>query len=395
MFSIWAKDLLSGEETCIYDQSSMEDLAYISSASVKLEANTAGTLSLKSVPGHSLTIGPGNQTLLDVRYEQEFGSIGTFRVWTGRVISFNHDIDGSVTYDCEGVLAFLNDSIQPPHEYHNYTVRDFLEALMSEHNSQVQSDFRVAVGFVGDFDDNSLYRYTNYETTWECIKDKLIDRLGGNIRMEYHPEAETYKFTLIYDKDYAEPTNSNPGAEYGVNVKSYSLDRSNLDIPTVVVPLGERLEESPIPALEAYLTVAEVNHGSIFVKATDLVPPPATAETFYGKVAKVIHWDEVTEASNLLTKAKKYLSNFNYDMTDNYELSVEAVDMHYLDPDNYPIPVLNCYYKHRIIIEQENIDENLPLKELTLNLVESSESTMTFANENTNAKKASDYIDGK
>src|SRR5699024_12385603 len=38
------------------------------------------------------------------------------------------------TFDCEGELAFLNDSSQRHGEYHNISVREFLQIMIDNHN---------------------------------------------------------------------------------------------------------------------------------------------------------------------------------------------------------------------------------------------------------------------
>ena len=78
-----------------------------------------------------------------------------------------------------GELAFLHDSIQPQAEYHGLTTRQMLETWLNEHNSQVEERKRFYVGIVTIHDTNdSLYRYTNRESTLDAIREKLVDRLG-------------------------------------------------------------------------------------------------------------------------------------------------------------------------------------------------------------------------
>ncbi len=83
-----------------------------------------------------------------------------------------------------GELAFLHDSIQPQAEYHDLTTRQMLETWLNIHNSQVEERKRFYVGIVTIHDTNdSLYRYTNRESTLDAIREKLVDRLGGYLRI--------------------------------------------------------------------------------------------------------------------------------------------------------------------------------------------------------------------
>src|SRR5690625_4827382 len=88
---------------------------------------------------------------------------------------------------CESELGYLNDSCQRHGEYHNISVRDFLQVIIDNHNADVADDevdktFEVGIVEV-DSTSGELYRYLGYESTLETIKDKLIDRLGGELRV--------------------------------------------------------------------------------------------------------------------------------------------------------------------------------------------------------------------
>ena len=57
---------------------------------------------------------------------------------------------------------------------------------------------------------------------------------------------------------------------------------------TAIVPLGNRLDESPIEALDAYLTVESVNNGSLYVQSDEAVKN-------YGWIVKTVTWDNVSD----------------------------------------------------------------------------------------------------
>ena len=86
---------------------------------------------------------------------------------------------------CVGELAFLYDSIQPQAEYHDISPRDLLEVWLDIHNSQMTEESkRFYVGIVTVHDTNdSLYRFTNYESTLDAIKEKLVGKLGGYLKV--------------------------------------------------------------------------------------------------------------------------------------------------------------------------------------------------------------------
>ena len=172
MYSIYADDI------CIYnDISPLKNLKVISPKLI-LEDNAAGSLNM-TVP----QINPGYDyiTRLDTDIIVKKNGV---EIWAGRVLTENQDFWKNRILYCEGELSFLNDTTQPPAEYHNQTVRGFLSTLINIHNSKVPESRQFTVGTVTVTDNNdSLYRYTNYEKTIECINKKLIDKLGGHFRV--------------------------------------------------------------------------------------------------------------------------------------------------------------------------------------------------------------------
>lgn len=96
-------------------------------------------------------------------------------VFRGRVLYDDEDFSGAKKVVCEGELAYLCDSIQRPKVYHNTSVCDYLADLLTNHNSQVEARKQFQLGLVTVVDSNdSLYRYSNWNTTRECLSDKLV-----------------------------------------------------------------------------------------------------------------------------------------------------------------------------------------------------------------------------
>ena len=113
-----------------------------------------------------------------VEFKLDGESIGIYEVR-----ELTHDMQFDEAVYAVGELAWLFDSIQPQAEFHDISPREFLRVLLSVHNAQCpEHQFRLGMVDVQDPND-SLYRYTNRETTLDDIRDKLVDRLGGQIRM--------------------------------------------------------------------------------------------------------------------------------------------------------------------------------------------------------------------
>lgn len=304
MYEIYADDV------CIYNDISPLDELRIVNPKLTLEDSSAGSLTMTLPPtnvGYSLV----RRMTTDISVLKDGEEI-----WAGRVLSEDGDFWNNRILTCEGELAFLNDTTQPQAEYHGATVRGFLETLISVHNSKVAENRRFSVGVVTVTDPNdSLYRYTNYEKTIECINDKLINRLGGHMRVR----KENGVRYLDYLEDY--PDTNTQTIEFGKNLLEFTRKWNTDDYATVILPLGKRLDESPIEALDAYLTVDSVNHGSIYVQNAEAVAS-------YGWIEKTVHWDNVTTPTALLRKAQRYLSDLQFE---NVVIELSAVDLHYMN----------------------------------------------------------------
>jgi len=139
-----------------------------------LEVNKTGTLRF-TIPATHPLIGSVQKMYSELTLYQDKDWL-----YPGRVLSDDTDFDGNRTIECEGELSYLLDSIQRYHEYHDISVKDYFTDLIAKHNADVDDRKRFVVGTVTVVDPNdSLYRYSTYESTWSTIEDRLIKRLGG------------------------------------------------------------------------------------------------------------------------------------------------------------------------------------------------------------------------
>lgn len=283
-------------------------------------------------------------------------------LFCGRVVAAEKDFYGMETITCEGELALLLDSIQRPHEFHDITIRGFLQYLIDVHNSQVEDSKKFEVGMVTVTDSNdSLYRYTNWETTLDDINDKLVSRLGGHIRVR-HADGHRY-IDYLADSDN---TNTQTIA-FGENLLDYTENTTAADLATCIIPLGAAIEnESDDPAaLQKYTTCADANGGSDFVSDADAVKN-------YGKVFKVVHFDSVTLPANLKTKGEQYLHETQFEQM---ALTVTAVDKHLLNANFERIKVGD---RIRCVSKPHGMDRFFPVTARTIHLDAPEQDTITL-----------------
>jgi hypothetical protein len=117
------------DDVCIYDDIRPDVDSKVINPKLTMEENSAGQLSFQMPPGNiGYNLVKRMDSLITVYLEDEV-------IWEGRVISEDEDYFNQRNVVCEGALAFLNDTIQPPAEYHNISPRVFLERLIAIHNS--------------------------------------------------------------------------------------------------------------------------------------------------------------------------------------------------------------------------------------------------------------------
>lgn len=217
-----------------------------------------------------------------------------------------------------GELAWLFDSVQPQAEFHDIAPRAFLSTLIGVHNQQCpEHQFQVGKVDVVDTND-SLYRYTNRETTLECIRDKLVERLGGQIKLRRTSGGIRY---IDYLTDDTYGTETTQRIYFGENLLEYSDTLTVADICSSVIPLGYRLENdstnSKLGNLDQRLTIESVNGGKDWVSDSKLVQR-------FGNIRTTRIWDEVTVPQNLLNKARQWLSSEQFE---SMHLTVRAIDL--------------------------------------------------------------------
>lgn len=279
---------------------------------VKLQLNDSGTL--------DIGIPIGNPEYNNIR-----NRISMIRVlkngkelFYGEVRESEKDFYGIKQVYAVGELAFLYDSIQPQAVYHDMTSRQLLETWLNIHNSQVEDKKKFYVGIVTVHDSNdSLYRFTNQETTLDAIREKLCDKLNGYLRIRKADGKRYLDLVTLaeYGKICEQPI------EFGDNLLDYAENISASELYTCVIPKGARLEESPIEGLEAYVDITSVNDGKDYVYSPEAV-------SIYGWNRCVVSWDDVTRPDNLKKKAEDWLKDAQYEAM---VLNLTAADLSLLD----------------------------------------------------------------
>lgn len=336
MYSIYADDV------CIYsDVFALESMKVIS-PKLTLEDNAAGSLTMK-LPQKNVGYGSIARMTTDISVQKD-----GVEIWAGRVLSESMDFYNNRDLYCEGELAYFNDSTQPPAEFSGRSIRAYLEELIRVHNSKVGANRQFSIGAVTMVDENFPTCYTNNDNTL-AILNALIEKYGGHMRVR---KVDGVRY-LDYLAEY--PDTCSQVIQFGSNMIDFTKQWDSTEFATVIVPLGNRLDDSPIEALDAYLTVESVNNGSMYVKSDE-------AFAAYGWIEKVVTWDDVSNPVVLLEKAKAYLRDLQFD---NMELELSALDLHYLDVSIEAVKLLD---EIRVISRPHGLDRMFPVTKLEIPL---------------------------
>lgn len=166
--------------------------------------------------------------------------------------------DGKVK--CKGELDYLSESIIRPYSTleNGYgdghqpptSVNGYFEWLVSQHNGQVKDNKRFTVGINqgASLDPNNyIYREsTKYPTTWGEIGEKLLDELGGYLRIRRENN-------IRYIDYLSEWTDTNAQIlDFGKNLTDYTQTDDSESIATFVIPLGARMSETEYSYNDGY-----------------------------------------------------------------------------------------------------------------------------------------------
>lgn len=261
----------------------------------------------------TMTLDPTNPGYGQLRPLQTFVRVVRVRparvIFEGRITTLQPSLasDGVIQMQAgaEGLEAMLHDSIQPWAEFHDTTPKDFLQALIDQHNQQVEPYKQIKLGnvTVTNSTDN-VYRYTDdTKDTYDTIDEKIVSRLGGEIQLRHESDG------LYLDYVPQIGTEANQIVRLRSNLLSLSSKLDPTDVITVLKPLGATQEpaatedaSTDTQTSNPRLTIETVNNGSPF-----LVDKTLVAE--FGIQVGVVTWDDVKEPSNLMTKGATWFGS--------------------------------------------------------------------------------------
>lgn len=381
-------------------------------AKISLKDNSTQTFEVNVAAKHDPF--PGlkmMQSIITVYQDDEANPI-----FEGRPISRKTDFYGNTSYQFEGALGYLYDSIQSPAVYTGQTIETIFRALIEEHNKQVEPWKQFQVGNVtvvdiytdsatysgqgrlADDDPTELPDYiyqqdsnktgidqteltTGYESTFDAINNLLIQNLSGHLVVRYENGVKY----LDYLKDYL--PSEGQVILFGSNLLDYSSTLDYSSICTGILPLGYSRgtddfdkddpdnpehpsniyteQEDPLQTVKNKLTISSVNNGSKILWNDEAVQN-------YGRIVKMKEWSNVKDAQKLYDKAKKYLLSTQFD---NLSLECKIIDLHFVDKSIGPL-----HHMHMVRVKSDPIgmDRSVPISEMDIDLMNPANDTVTL-----------------
>ena len=453
MYSITIQNPKDTRETLIFSDVYGTEEHKIESAKLQLAVNSAGSLSIK-VPPQNVGYNKIQHltTIFRVYREDDKGIMREY--WRGRSLTEDADFNNMRNIFCEGELAFLNDTTQAPKVMvKTQSITAFIAEILNNHNSNYDNDdenykFYVGNVTVDDTDEEVEYRYSDYETTLNCLTENLLNRYGGIFVVRHEDENGVDKRYLDYLSDY--PGETKQQIELGKNLTDLTRNWDLSDFATVVIPLGAQLDQPMIennviykpagtyhifidPETKYYARTSEIDE--VFFNVPTLVvgdlnyrrpltfkmendvgymgylnkasgssaaqfvtlntvedtyPRPVeyvtieeandgdrkltnpTAVYEYGWHEKIEFFDDVTDPEILKILGGDFLSNSQFD---GVEISLNAVDLHYLNRAIESIDLLDLV---QVISKPHGLDRIFAVTELEIPLTEPQDATIVL-----------------
>lgn len=265
---------------------------------------------------------------------------------------------GMITKDatCESFFGFFCDSVQNYVEEKNWTVNGLLSHIVEVHNSQVEDYKKFKIGEVTVTDPNdNLYLGIQRKNTWETIKEKLLDKLGGEIR-----------FRVIGDEiyiDYLTQIGEVKTTSIAVskNMKSIMRERNPSEYITRLIPLGCKLDTDGVNRLD----ITQVNGGLNYIDDEEAIKR-------YGIHVGYKEWDDVTTAANLLKKGTAWLAENNR-LKIRYTATALDLSLLGLDIDDFDI-----YNSYPLLNHLLSINDTARIIKKNIDICDEIESTIDF-----------------
>lgn len=229
----------------LYDLHTSDINCMLLNPSLELEMNSAGSFNFTLPPTHpywnSIEV---LKSTIDVYEDDDL-------IFTGRVANIDKNWNNERVVECEGALAYFNDSIHRqmkwetplPIASEDPNVHNFLKDILDNHNVFVgnATNRQIHIGHIY-VDPYLVTREVDYDTTLDILTRMCIDTNGGYFMIRKDPE--THLLYLDWLKDFTEE--SGQPASFGVNLLDFNTGLHAADICTGVLARGATVNDQVV-----------------------------------------------------------------------------------------------------------------------------------------------------
>ena len=353
--------------------------------SIEMELNTAGSCTFTLPPTHPMW---GEVQVFSGDVEvYENGEL----IFFGRIINIDKNWNNERICECEGALAFLNDTYYDGHyiwkedETHpgGWTIADFFRDVLNHHNLFAPTNRKIYPGNVDQYLESYIVtREVEWEKTLDILSKMCIDTNGGWFFLRKDPEDNK----IYLDWKLSLTDSADQPVQFGLNLLDISIGYHGEDIVTGVIARGKQLDGGEYLTLAEYPDVEE-EHG---VKHTlgEKVLYFVDSYNVHGSVLQVHDFSDAEDETELFTEAKNWLIKKNTDVA---SIEVTSAELGYFGDSMYPIfrvgELVNVYDDIHFIETQTttypmykiSMDLNTGKKKITIGTPPKKELTQIYA----------------
>ena len=269
------------------------------------DVGQAGEFSFKCPPTNPLYASLAQGQLVTILKDGE-------EYWRGEIKDISYDFAKIANVYCLEDLAWLADEYMAPVRLTTETYAQRFTAAITAYNANRSADRQFTVGYITNKVDTSNCNWTT-EYDWSIL-DSLRNCICGDtgfirVRRVTSGGVVTRYIDIVRLQDYG--VQATQPIEYGYNLLDYVKDSDYGNLTNVLTPYGEELEGT-----EVYMDYAARLQGTT-------ISSPTSIQAF-GRHAKAVIFDGVTDVDELNSLAAAYLSRYSQPQL---TMEVEAVDL--------------------------------------------------------------------
>lgn len=303
-----------------------DENAKLTKATLDLELGKTGSFEFTIYPNH-----PGYDNIVQMQTIVTV-SKNYRQIYSGRVLNIKYGFYGEKQVSCEGELAFLLDSMIPPHTYSG-SFTGYFDYILAVHTTLMDADHQFLRGnvTVAEFSPFTVTE-TEYKSAYDLLMSHMVTA-DDYLQVRY-ADGNKYLDLLSYNADISDV--SGQKIELGKNILDIKRETKSEDMFSAIIPLGAKLKDS-----EKLLDIKSVN-GNLPYIIND-----AARVACGGLIYRTVIFDNITNAQTLKTTGTNYLAS-NYVGESSVEITAADLSGQDVSIDSFDlgrwVRVINKYH---------------------------------------------------